>query len=128
MSISYMFVNEQRKGDLKQVETILKTQKDALTEKLMEFVRDHPHMSDTVDGAIFELDHCLAFQSMDVYQEEHVIGVSTARGFQWREENGFARLQDVKNFLAENTGYAIQNDSGAKIAFSDFERMINSRN
>lgn len=128
MSISYMFVNEQRKEDLKQVETILKDQKDALTEKLMEFVRDHPHMRDTVDGAIFELDHCLAFQSMDVYQEEHVIGVSTARGFQWREENGFARLQDVKNFLAENTGYAIQNDSGAKIAFSDFERMINGRN
>ena len=124
MSISYMFVEKQRELDLAELQAMLKKERETIVAKLSEFTKTHPALEGPVEDAIFELEHCLAFRSLDRYQDEHVIGVSTATQFHWRDENGFGRIQDVEKFLEEHPGFVIQNECEADVALSDFKTML----
>lgn len=124
MSTEYKFVKEQRHKESEQLSAILQIISDNCKNALAEARETMLEMTDDIDSIEFELDAAIQRCAPDNYDENEIIGVSTAKQFIWRTDNGFYGVSDVEKFLTEHPGWHIEDEYGTPIQLKEFRKVI----
>lgn len=124
MSTEYRFVKEQRRKEAEQLSTILQIINDNCKNALAEARETMPEMTKDIDSIEFELDAAIQRCAPDNYDENEIIGISTAKRFSWRTDNGFYGVSDVEKFLTEHPGWHIEDEYGTPIQLKEFRKII----
>lgn len=112
MSTEYRFVKEQRRKEAEQLSTILQIINDNCKNALAEARETMLEMTEDIDSIEFELDAAIQRCAPDNYDENKIIGISTAKQFSWRTDNGFYSVNDVEKFLTKHPGWHIEDEYG----------------
>ncbi len=124
MSTEYRFVKEQKRKEAEQLSAILQIISDNCKSALADARETMSEMTEDIDSIGFELDAAIRRCAPDSYDENEIIGISTAKQFSWRTDNGFCGVSDVEKFLTGHPGWHIEDEYGTPIPLGEFRKIV----
>ena len=124
MSTEYRFVKEQKRKEAEQLSAILQIISDNCKSALADARETMSEMTEDIDSIGFELDAAIRRCAPDSYDENEIIGISTAKQFSWRTDTGFCGVSDVEKFLTGHPGWHIEDEYGTPIPLGEFRKIV----
>lgn len=126
MSTEYRISDPQVEERYRVVNSTLKELKDYCESKLQE-LSERSDLADIVEVCIDRFENGSvnsAFGDIDYDDDSEIIGVSTAKEFHWRSDNGFRDFISVEKKLSSNPQLVIKDEYDRVVSLSEFKAII----